>query len=113
MKTEAKIQQEIVVYFRNNYQNKKKGLIFSIPNEREGYLQMRVLIQTGLLSGVSDLIVVLPSKVLFVEVKTTTGKQSKNQIKFQKEVTDLGFEYHLVRSLDDFKKIVLYLQLKQ
>ena len=116
MKIEAKIQQEIVVWFNNNYclqKNDPKCVVFSVPNETKDVKEMMVKKATGLLSGVSDLIVVLPSKVLFVEVKTTTGKQSKNQIKFQKEVTDLGFEYHLVRSLDDFKKIVLYLQLKQ
>jgi hypothetical protein len=109
MKTEAKIQQEMVVWFRNNYQRKgvDKGIIFSIPNERAGgYMAIKDLLLTGLLSGVSDLIVILKGKVLFIEVKNATGKQSDNQIKFQKQVENLGFPYYLVRDLENFKKII-------
>ena len=105
MKAENKIQQEIVRWFRANYY--KKGVIFSVPNERAGgYLAMKDLLLTGLLSGVSDLIVVLPNKVLFVEVKTATGTQKPNQIKFEKNVQLLNHEYHLVRSLLEFKAII-------
>jgi hypothetical protein len=109
MKTEAKVQQEIVVFFRNNYQRKgvDKGIIFSVPNERAGgFMAMKDLLLTGLLSGVSDLIVVLKGKVIFVEVKNDKGKQSPKQILFQKQVENLGFEYHLVRNLESFKKII-------
>ena len=107
-KSEAAIQQEMVVWFRNNYQRKgvDKGIIFSVPNEREGFLTMRNLILTGLMSGVSDLIVVLKGKVIFVEVKTLTGKQSAKQKLFESMVSNLGFEYHLVRTLESFKSII-------
>ena len=52
MKSEAKIQQEIVVWFRNNYQRKgvDKGVIFSVPNERAGgFMAMKDLLLTGLI----------------------------------------------------------------
>jgi len=109
MKTEAKVQQEMVVWFRNNYQRKgvDKGIIFSVPNERAGgFMAMKDLLLTGLLSGVSDLIVVLKGKVIFVEVKNDVGKQSEKQIKFQQQVENLGFKYYLVRNLEDFKKCI-------
>jgi len=103
--SEALIQQRIVKWFRKEYYN--KGILFSVPNERAGgYLAMKDLLLTGLLSGVSDLIVVLPNKVLFVEVKTATGTQKPNQIKFEKNVQLLNHEYHLVRSLLEFKAII-------
>ena len=109
MKTEAKVQQEIIIFFRNNYQRKgvDKGIIFSVPNERAGgYMAMKELLLTGLLSGVSDLIVVLKGKVLFVEVKNEEGKQSPKQIRFQQQVENLGFKYFLVRNLEEFKKVI-------
>jgi len=109
MKTEAKVQQEMVVWFRNNYQRKgvDKGIIFSVPNERAGgFMAMKDLLLTGLLSGVSDLIVVLKGKVIFVEVKNDKGKQSPKQVLFQQQVENLGFKYHLVRNLEDFKKCI-------
>lgn len=57
-------------------------------------------------SGVSDMIVLLPNQVLFVEFKDLKGKQSENQKEFQQIVTNLGFEYHLVRSLEEFQNII-------
>lgn len=65
-----------------------------------------VLKATGVIPGVSDLIIVQPNKILFVEVKTSTGVQSVVQKEFQVKVEALGFEYHLVRSLEEFKKII-------
>ena len=106
-KTEAKIQQEIVRWYRGNFYG--KGLIFSVPNERAGgYLAMKGPLLTGLLSGVSDLIVVEKTRVLFVEVKTAIGRQSDKQKKFEENVKNLGYKYYLVRSLEDFKKIIMF-----
>lgn len=104
IESEALIQQRIVQYFRKEYYN--KGIILSIPNERSGYAQMKVLLNTGLLSGASDLLVVLPNKVMFVELKNAKGKQSDKQKRFELGVKKLGHEYHLVRSLEEFKSIL-------
>ena len=105
MKAENKVQQEIVQYFRKNYYG--KGIIFSVPNERSGgYMAMKDLLQTGLLSGVSDLVIVLHNKVMFVELKNAKGKQSDKQKRFEEGVKKLNHEYHLVRSLEEFKEIL-------
>lgn len=103
--TEGKIQQQIVMWFRNNYCTKlsvPRCAIFSVPNERNNKKEMMSMIQTGLMSGVSDLILLLPNKAVFVEVKTDIGRQSDKQKEFEQIVTALGFEYWLVRSLEDF-----------
>ena len=61
---------------------------------------------TGLLSGVSDLIVVLPNRILFLELKTETGQQSDSQVEFSCIISVLGFEYYVIRSIDEFKNII-------
>lgn len=61
---------------------------------------------TGLIKGVSDTIIVLPGKVLFIEFKTDTGHQSDHQKEFQHTVTDMGHEYHIIRSLEQFKSLI-------
>ena len=99
---EANIQQNIIIWFRNNYSYYDNGLIFSVPNESS--YGNKKFNNTGVLSGVSDLIVVLNNKVLFIEVKTDKGLQSEKQREFEKKVKALGHSYFLVRSLDDFKK---------
>lgn len=108
MKTESKIQQEIVMWYRNNYclnHHQPQHLIFSVPNESKSYKETLQKKAIGMMSGVSDLIIVQPGRILFVEVKTPTGTQSASQKRFEKIVTLLGFQYILVRSLEEFKKI--------
>lgn len=49
-------------------------------------------------NGIADICVLLPAgRVLWLEIKTATGKQSKDQIAFQKDVESMGGEYHIVR----------------
>jgi hypothetical protein len=101
--TEAQLQQQIVIYFKNNH----KGLIFSVPNGgTRNPIEAKILKLTGSLAGVSDLIVIQQNKIIFVEVKIEKGIQSEVQIKFQNNVQNLGFEYYLVRSLEQFKSIL-------
>ena len=115
MKAEDKIQQEIYMWFNNTYCGKdaeKRCYIFSVPNggTRNTREAMR-LVSTGMRAGVSDLIILLPNRCIFVEVKTATGVQSKKQKEFAKIVKALGFEYLLVRSLADAKAhLNLYLK---
>ena len=110
MLSEDTIQAQIYKWYHNNYCLKKHDpphSIFAVPNG--GLRNKREAIKlkaTGVVSGVSDLIIIQPKKVLFVEVKTETGIQSKNQKQFEKIVTALGFEYILVRSLEEFKKTI-------
>lgn len=112
-KIEAKIQQEIYLYFNNKYclkNHKPRCSIFSVPNESANAKETMHKKNMGLRAGVSDLIIVMPKKVLFVEVKTLTGTQRNAQIDFENVVTKLGFDYILVRSLEEFiRKISLYL----
>lgn len=61
---------------------------------------------TGMRAGVSDTIVVLPNKILFIEFKTTEGRQSEKQKEFQQTVESLGHKYYIVRSLEQFKQII-------
>lgn len=104
-KTESRIQQEIVMYFRNKYclsHHYPKRIIFSVPNERKSNKERLRMIQTGMHAGVSDLIIVDENEVVFIEVKIPTGKQSVNQLEFERNVKSLGYRYILVRSLEEF-----------
>jgi hypothetical protein len=108
-KLEDAIQQEIVMWYRNNYCLKKhdpRNLIFSVPNDSKDAKEQMRKIATGLFSGVSDLIMIHFGNVYFIEVKTDVGRQSDKQKEFQKIIELQGFKYNLVRSLDEFKKIL-------
>jgi hypothetical protein len=112
MKTEAKIQQEIVMYFKNEFCRvgcNPRCIIFSVPNESNSKRETMQKMAIGMMPGVSDLIVIFPDRVIFIEIKTPEGRQSPSQKDFQATVSDLGFEYFVVRSLEQFKtKISCY-----
>jgi hypothetical protein len=80
-----------------------KLYLYSYPSFVSKQQAMK-LKSTGLVAGVSDLIIIQPNRCLFVEVKLEKGKQSDKQIDFQNKVTALGFEYIVVRSLQEFQK---------
>ena len=108
--TEDILQAKLYKWYHNTYCNKLSNpqhCIFSVPN---GGLRSKSeaakFKATGLLSGVSDLIVIQPNRIIFVELKLPTGKQQKSQIDFQNKVNNLGFEYYVVRSLEEFKEII-------
>ena len=102
--SENEIQRSIVNYFKHQY---KKYCIFAVPNGgSRNVIEATKMKATGTLAGVSDLIVLLPNKCLFIEVKTDTGKQSDKQKEFENTVKILGFEYYVVRNLNDFILII-------
>lgn len=85
-----------------NYLRLKKIFCFAVPNGGLRNLKTAAFLKKeGATAGVSDLIVLLPQRCVFVEVKTKTGRQSDEQKTFQQEVEKLGFEYLVWRSLDD------------
>lgn len=98
-KSEDKIQQEIFIHLQNNYCTKlhdPQCVVFAVPNQNQWKL-----INIGVMAGVSDLIFLMPNRIIFFEVKTETGKQSAKQIEFEQKVLNLGFEYYLVKSVQD------------
>jgi tRNA(Phe) wybutosine-synthesizing methylase Tyw3 len=107
MNKEDVLQSKIVVWFKNNYQINGKGVVFSVPNGgSRNIIEAKKLKETGLMAGVSDLIIVLNSKVLFIELKTDVGIQSDTQKKFENLVTNLNHKYHIIRSLEEFKTLI-------
>lgn len=102
MKTEAELQKNIINYIHQNY---PQILVFSVPNEAT-YKRRNYFHQLGMLSGVSDLILVFLNGIIFIECKAPKGKQSIEQINFQKRVEALGFKYYIIRELDEIKEIL-------
>lgn len=57
--------------------------------------------------GESDLTVFCKGgRTIFLEVKTSAGRQSKLQKHFEEYIKSLGYEYYVVRSVEDALEIV-------
>lgn len=99
---EYNIQANCVKWFRLAYPD---YLLFSCPMEAT-YRNKNYFSMLGSLAGVSDLICVLPNHILFIEMKSKTGRQSLEQKQFQQKVESLGFDYYLIRSFDEFHNLI-------
>ena len=58
----------------------------------------------GTKKGMSDVILVRKGAIYFIEVKSATGKLSKDQKDFKDQVEGAGGYYIIARSVDDILK---------
>jgi hypothetical protein len=109
--TEDQLQQQIYTWYNNTYclkNQEQRHVIFSVPNGgTRNIIEAKKMKATGLLPGVSDLIILQPNKILFIELKIEKGIQSTAQKDFQSRIEALGYEYHIIRSLEQFKQILI------
>ena len=66
-----------------------------------GAWRQSILVGMGVHAGFADLIVICGGRVLFLEVKSETGRLRKSQEVFRETVCSQGFGWALVRSVDD------------
>ncbi len=106
--TEQKIQIACVRWFRLQYAP-FASLLVNNRNTSNSAAEGAKHKAMGSVAGVADMVLYLPNKknhLLFIEFKTETGRQSAEQKRWQKEVEDQGYLYHIVRSFDDFVLLV-------
>ena len=104
--SEERLQQEIFTFHWNNYPDERK-LLFMVHNNPRNKIDGARLKAKGMVSGVSDLIYLNPriGKPQFLELKTDDGVQSPNQKDWQDLVTKQGYEYYLIRGLEQVKEV--------
>lgn len=73
-------------------------MFFHTPNEaKRNPIEASRLNALGLTPGVPDLCILLDhARVVWVELKTTTGKISKHQENWAKKATQRGHQFHLL-----------------
>lgn len=102
---ESVLQQNCVKWFRLQYP-KLALLLFAVPNGgARKRVEAAIMKAEGTTAGVSDLILLFPSKHyhgLCIEMKWEKGKQQPSQKKWQRAVEEAGFKYVIARSFDQF-----------
>lgn len=103
---ESDMQIRCVKYFRVTYPA-FAYLLFHPHNEGNAFNRQQQITanREGVTKGVADLIMLLPSMgyhSLAIELKYDKGKQSKEQVLFQRYFEASGGKYVVVRSYDDF-----------
>lgn len=107
--SEHSIQTQIVQYLK--WSNIEcfaipNGIFFNSASKNQTYAYINKLRKEGFREGCSDLVVLLKNRVIFIEIKSTTGKQSDKQKEFETKVKELGFEYYVWRDIDAAEEFV-------
>ena len=84
---ESKLQRSCIAYAKHN-----------------GWFVLKVIKCN--VNGFPDCTLFKDGKTLFIEFKSAIGKQSELQKYVQKQLENQGFEYHVVRNINEFINII-------
>lgn len=110
---ESTLQIGCVRWFRYQY---PRLTLFAIPNGgNRNLITAMTMKREGVLAGVADLFLAFPSQGfhgLWIEMKTSKGRQSPEQKQFQTDMEKQGYKYVVCRSFEEFKnEIEKYIEL--
>jgi hypothetical protein len=103
--SEHQIQAQIVAYFNTTFPTLRKCL-FHVNNKAKNSIEGAKFKALGTVAGVSDLILVATNQTIYIELKDDKGKQQPDQMEFQRQINSLGSQYHIIRSLSEFKALL-------
>ena len=101
---EADIQRAIVAMLRAVLP--PRSIVHHSANEAAGAgpaarKRQAILVGMGVHAGFCDLVIISAGRILFLEVKSATGRLTAAQIAFRDDVRSQGLPWALVRSVGD------------
>lgn len=109
MQTELELQQECTIWFQNTMRN-HRGRFRRVKNETDlkgkfGARMGALNKSTGIVKGTWDAFLIV-NPIAWIEFKVGSGVLSADQKDFARMGAELGWAFYIVRSLDDFKKVI-------
>lgn len=90
-----------------NNHPKLRGLSWHVENERKrNKVQQGIAKAKGIIPGVPDYVFNYAKSVYYFEFKTEIGIQSGAQKEVQRQLQDQGLNYYIVRSKEEFIRII-------
>ena len=105
---EDRLQADAYRWFHNTYPH-LRGLLCYNHNNSRNVIEGAKNKAMGLQKGRSDMVLYLNGKSFMIEWKTENGTQSVKQKQWQQLVEAQGFNYYIVRSVHEFKKLITIL----
>lgn len=107
--TEIQIQKACYLWFHNTFPSDRGLLCYNLGNSKNS-IDGNKNKALGLQPGRSDLVYYCKGKANMIEIKDADGKQSEKQKEWQGLIELNGFNYHIVRSLEDFQLLITRIQ---
>lgn len=121
-KSEARIAQDCYMWFQKEFPQYRRLYNLNLNNsglhlDKEHRLydeaeQLNIRIANsnkaqGLQAGRSDAVFYFNKVAYHIEFKTEKGTQGPKQKLWESCIRQQGFQYHIIRSLDEFKQLIL------
>lgn len=106
--SEEQLQAACFQWFWNEYPSHRQ-MLFHVQQKARNRIEGSRFKAMGVVQGVSDLMLVILGRVIFIEMKITKGDQSTEQVSFEYKLRDRGHVYLIRRSLQGFQETVKYL----
>ena len=103
--TEQQIQAKCFIWHWNTYPNERRMLFHADNNSANALVGNRKK-ASGVVKGVSDMVLITLCGTVYLEFKTPTGVQSAEQKDFAAKVRERGSLYFIVRSVEQFQKLI-------
>lgn len=103
--TEDKLHFDCYMWFHNSFPNLRGLLCYNLNNSRNR-IQASMDKGKGLQKGRSDLVFYYSGKAYMIELKIDEGRQSKYQKEWEAKIKSSGFDYTIIRSLQEFKDYI-------
>ncbi len=105
-KLEDRLQSDCYTWFHNEFPELRGLLCYNLNNSRN---KVRAMMDKamGLQKGRSDMVFYYQGRAVMIELKTDTGRQSKEQIEWECKIKSAGFDYKIIRSLEEFQGLIL------
>lgn len=101
---EQELQRECVKWFRLQY---PKYIIHHSPNGiRSSVVQGAIFKANGVIAGFPDLVIIIPDKVLFIEMKAKGGGTTEAQDDVLFRITAMGHPTAVINNFDSFMDFV-------
>lgn len=103
--SEDRLQSDCYTWFHNEFHELRGLLCYNLNNSRN---KVRAMMDKamGLQKGRSDMVFYYSGRAVMIEFKTDTGRQSKDQIEWERKIKSAGFEYKIIRSLEEFQGVI-------
>ena len=106
---ESREQTMCVSWFRLQYPEYARLLVANANGGKRNRIEAAIMKGEGVTAGVADLTLYVPSGQyhgLLIEMKSDTGRQTKQQKEWQKLVEAQGYMYALCRGFNEFPAII-------
>lgn len=105
MQTEDAFQSSCYQWFHATYPQYRGLLCYNLNNSRN---KIRAMMDKGmgLQKGRADMVFYYNGRACMIELKFNDGRQSKDQIEWERKIVKAGFSYYVIRSVEGFQQLI-------